>query len=436
MSDGSHVVIGASVAGLLAAAALAPNTRSVTVFERRERPAPDESLAPQGRMPHVLLLGGVEAIEGLLPGFRADLHARGAVGVLSHEGRWWNGGYRAEFHDSDVAPFASRVLVERCIRERVEALPNVEIRYGTGVDALLGDAGRVTGVTADRERYDAEVVVDASGRNSHVDRWLEAIGAPIPEIDEVAVDVAYAGALVPAPNGRADRYKYLVCQSMFPEHPRIGLALAIEGDRWAILMGGYHGDRPPRDPAGFRAFAATLAMTELSELVEAVDLDEILTYRFASNRRRRFENVAVPDGFVPIGDTLCSFNPVYGQGMSVAAQEAVVLAEATRRGGISTRRLMARLARIVDGPWRIAADADLGHPRTEGHRRPKPVDRWVRRVLHATTIDPAVARTMMRVTGLQDPPAALFRPTTVARTLRAGRPAVTPSTVPQRVGRR
>lgn len=412
------VVVGGSIAGLLGAAALAGRFDHVTVFERKPCPEPGASLAPQGRMPHVLLLGGVEAIESLLPGFVEDLAAAGAVMVGSREGRWWNGGYRAAFDDPTLAPFATRVLVEQVIRARVGRLPNVDLRYGTDVGGLVGDSTTIRGLDVDGAPITAELVVDASGRNSHLDRWLEAIGAPVPTVDEVKVDVAYAGTIVEGPDLPT---KYLVCQSMFPDNPRIGLALAVEHGRWAVLMGGYHGDRPPTDVEGFRAFARSLAMDELGDLVDLLEPDDILSYRFSSNRRRRYERLDLPSGLVPIGDTLCSFNPVYGQGMSVAAQEALLLQQAATSNGLDTRRVVRRMAKIVDGPWRIAADADLGHPQTEGHRPPNPVDRWILRVLAATTVDPAVARAMMRVTSLQDPPSALFRPGVVRKVVQATR---------------
>lgn len=414
----STVVVGGSVAGLLSAAGLASAGARVTIVERKPRPGPGESLAPQGKMPHVLLLGGVEAIAHLLPGFIGDLERSGAVMVGSREGLWWNGGYRAGFDDPAVAPFASRVLVEAIIRERVESLANVDVRYGVDVQALIGDARTVRGLSTTDGELAADLVLDASGRNSHLDRWLTALDAATPPVDEVKVDVAYAGAIVEGPPLPT---KYLVCQSMFPDHPRIGLALAIEGGRWAVLMGGYHGDRPPSDLAGFRAFARSLAMAELGNLVDQLTPTDILTYRFSSNRRRRYEAIDLPAGLIPVGDTLCSFNPVYGQGMSVAAREAVVLARAASIRGFDTRRVIRSMAKIVDGPWRIAADADLGHPRTEGHRAPNPIDRWILRVLSATTVDPHVARTMMRVTSLQDPPSALFRPGVVRRVIVAGR---------------
>jgi len=419
------VVIGGSVAGLLAAAALAQSVDGVTILERKQRPGRGESLAPQGRMTHVLLLGGANAIEEVLPGFQDDAAARGVPSVRADQGLWWNGGYRQRFFDTDTAPFGSRVMIEEIIRDRVEAIDTIDVRYGTGVEGLIGDSSQVRGVSTTHGTIEADVVVDASGRGSHLERWLEAIGAVLPPVEEVKVDVAYAGAIVPAPPGSTDRHKYLVCQSMFPDNPRIGLALEIENDQWSIVMGGYHGDRPPTDPRGLLTFAETLSMPELPALLEEIGpIDDIQTYRFASNRRRRFEKIRVPAGLLPIGDSVCSFNPVYGQGMSVAAQEAAELQRAVRRSdvkGLDTNRLIGRFGKIVDGPWRIAADADLGHPQTEGHRSPNAVDKWIGRILHATTVDPQVARTLMRVTSLVDPPRALFGPGTIGRTLRAAR---------------
>jgi 2-polyprenyl-6-methoxyphenol hydroxylase-like FAD-dependent oxidoreductase len=442
---GTHaVVVGASVAGLLAARVLADQVDRVTVLEQRPPPGPGVSLAPQGRFPHVVLGSGAIELERLLPGFAAELAARGAQVGTPSSGRWWNGGYRATGGPAAreramTVPLASRGLIETLLRERVAATPGIELGYGVKVAGLAGSARRVTGVRlgtgAEGAGLAADLVVDASGRQSPLVGWLEALGVAPPTVEQVAVDLTYAVTFVEPPAWPlGPGITYAVSQNLPPEWPRFGLALAVEGGRWAVLVGGYHGDRPPVDPDGFRAFAASLPAPDLTQVLAAAPaVGAIHTYRFRSSQRRRFERLRrLPAGLVPLGDTICSFNPLYGQGMSVAALQARALDRLLARYGprdLPPRAAVRAFARVVDNPWQIAAGADFAYPETTGPRPPGGalVAGYLDRVLAATTADYTVNLAMSRVQHLLAAPSSLFRPPTVVRVLRAassGRPAV------------
>jgi 2-polyprenyl-6-methoxyphenol hydroxylase-like FAD-dependent oxidoreductase len=400
------------------------------------------SLAPQGRFPHVLLASGAIELERLLPGFGAELTARGAQCGTPSSGRWWNGGYRATGGPADheramAVPLASRGLIETLLRERVTATPGIELRYGVKVAGLAGAPRRVTGVRLGGGGGDleADLVIDASGRRSPVAGWLEALEVTPPRVEQVTVDLTYAVSFVePAAAPLGPGITYAVSQNLPPGWPRFGLAMAVEGGRWAVLVGGYHGDRPPVDADGFRAFAASLPAPEPSQvLAAATTLGAIHTYRFRSNQRRRFERMRrLPAGLVPLGDTVCSFNPLYGQGMSVAALQARALDGLLTRHGardLPPQAAVRAFARVADNPWQIAVGADFAYPGTIG---PRPrggalVAGYLDRVLAATTVDYTVNLAMSRVQHLLAAPSSLFRPPTVARVLRlaaAGRAAV------------
>jgi 2-polyprenyl-6-methoxyphenol hydroxylase-like FAD-dependent oxidoreductase len=215
--------------------------------------------------------------------------------------------------------------------------------------------------------------------------------------------------------------------------------LPVEGDRWQVTLGGVHGDVPPTDDQGVRAFTASLPSPAVARLIDRCErLSEIATYRFPSSQRRQYEKAShLLEGLVTLGDAACSFDPIYGQGMSSAALQAAVLADVTQDVGVLSpglpQRFHRKAARVIEAPWRIAVGGDFGHPATVG---PKPVgtaqlNGYIRMVVRAAHVSVPVARAVNRVLQLADPPTALLRPWTVVRVLRESRrsPAVTGAAV-------
>ncbi len=434
------VVVGGSFGGLAAAAVVAGRAEEVVVLEHRPLPAEGAapaSVSPQGGAPHLLLAGGGAAIDRTLPGYTADLVAHGAVGGDGpFPCHWWAaGGLRRTMPDLGVAaPFCTRALAEDRLRSRVRDLPNTSLVDGAVVRGLRVEEHRVVGVELERDGtrtvLDADLVVDASGRGSRAAAWLRAAAAtPPPPTRRVEVDVTYTTVFTRRRPSDLGGGRFAVVQNT-PALPRIGVALAAEGDRWQIVLGGYFGDSAPPTREGMSAFAASLPDPALVGLLEGDWLTEPAQFHFPSSQHRRWERVRRPvAGFCAVGDAVASFNPLYGQGMSAAALQAEALGLALDRVGNSRRlpRVANRaIAKVVANPWQIATGADLVYPQTRGHR-PRGTDlvnRYLDRVIAAAAEDEQVNLAFLRVQQLLAPPATLFAPAVVRRVRRATRRAV------------
>ncbi|MEV0358511.1 FAD-dependent monooxygenase [Nocardia sp. NPDC050697] len=428
------VVLGAGIAGLLAARVLTENYSEVVVVERDSLDDGWRRGVPQARHLHGLLDRGRTVLEELFPGFTAEVAARGATTAEALVGtRWYLGGARlAPTSTGLTSVMATRPLLEAVLRERVLALPEVRLHTGS-VRGLIGDAHAVRGVrvSGDAESVSggtelaADLVIDATGRGSRAPQYLADLGAPTPAEERLEVDLGYASALFPRTEGQLDNHSSVIV-STGPDG-RGGGAIRVEGDRWHVTLAGMLGDHPPTDLPGFTAFAATLAAPDIHALVAGAEpLGEITPHRFRSPLRRRYERLrTVPAGFLVIGDALCSFNPLYAQGMAVAAQQALVLrgclATAARRSPDPAlpARFYAAASAVVDVAWRLSAGSDLANPGVRGQRtaRTRLTNAYVARAHRAAHADPVVARAFLRVGNLVDPPAALLRPALARRIL-------------------
>jgi 2-polyprenyl-6-methoxyphenol hydroxylase-like FAD-dependent oxidoreductase len=440
------VVVGASVAGLSTAAALATRTREVVVVERHCLPLPapsgsfePTSIAAQGGFAHVLLAAGAAALERLLPGTTLELIERGGVlpDLADPRCHWWAAGaVRRRIPDlGGVKSISSRALVETVLRERVRALPNVTIIDEAIVRGLVVRDDRVAGVTVEHDgetaSIEAGLVVDASGRGSSAATWIERAGYDAPPVSRVEIDVTYCGLDVRRHPGDLDGATFAVVQNS-PALARIGVALPTEGDRWKLILGGYFGDASPLDRDGILAFAASLPDPALTHLLANEWLTEPRHHRFPSSQRRHWDQVRrLPAGFGVVGDGVASFNPIYGQGMSSAALQAEALARCIDRHGIgpsSSRAIARATAKVVANPWQVAAGADFIYPQTVG---PKPrgtdrINRYLERTFVAAAEDDEVNLALTRVSHLLAPPATLLRPAIVRRVLRVRRRADRP----------
>jgi flavin-dependent dehydrogenase len=432
---GDHaVVLGASMAGLAAARVLTDAYARVTVLERDALPpaAAHRKGVPQSRHAHGLLAGGRAALEELFPGLTDELIASGALtGDLQAETRWYNRGLRLGQAPSDLRALAvSRPLLEQCVRERVRALGNARVVDRCDVAGLAAtpDGRRVRGVRVVRradgsaeEVLAADLVVDATGRGSRSPVWLEQLGYPRPAEEELRIDMAYASRVYRRRPDHLDGDLAVIVAATL-DRPRAAAMLAMEGDRWIVTLASYVGPRPPTDPDGFTAFAAGLPAPDVFEVIcDAEPLGEVLPARYPASVRRRCEPLdRFPAGYLVTGDAVCGFNPIYGQGMSVAALEALALRECLRAGsaGLATR-FFAKVARIVDIPWGIAVTSDLRFPWIQGARTAKVrlVNAYLARFHVAAEHDPVLARAFLRVVNLMDRPEGLLRPALALRVL-------------------
>jgi len=435
--SGDHaIVLGGSIAGLLASRVLADAYDQVTVVDRDQLLPGTQPRrgTPQGRHIHALLARGQQLLEQLFPGFTAELAGHGApIGDVLGDARLLFGGHRlARAEAGLVALSASRPLLEDRIRARVRALP--EVRFAPPSDAVglrcSREGRRVTGVRLLRradasadEVIDADLVIDATGRGSRAPAWLQSLGFGQPRADRLQVDVGYVTRRYQLPLDSLDGD--LACiHGPTPGSPRGGALARLEGDIWMLTLFGMVGDHPPKDPEGFDAFLRSLCFPDLHDAVGAAEpVDGPAGYRFQANVRRRYERMLqFPEGFLVMGDALCSFNPIYGQGMTVAALQAIALRDHLQAGiAPRSQRVLRALARATDAPWELAIGADLTVPEVDGRRTPRRriAGAYVTRLQAAAARDPALARAFVRVTGLVDRPEALLQPSIAARVLRA-----------------
>jgi 2-polyprenyl-6-methoxyphenol hydroxylase-like FAD-dependent oxidoreductase len=454
---GDHaVVLGAGMAGLLAARVLADAYARVTVLERdplRDTVGHRRGV-PQDRHAHVLVPGGTEVLDGLFPGLLDDLTAGGVPVIRDFaELRFAPAGRPLRLRGRPVQPFAclaGRPYLEDRVRARVRALPTVEIVDGCAVVGLGAGASRdrVTGVRAVRaggaeDVVDADLVVDATGRGSRTPAWLAAIGFDEPPEERLTIQLRYATRHLRRHPGALGGAK-LIGIGAEPGRPTGLVMFAQEGDRWVLTAIGYEGHHPPTDPEGFLAFVETVAPPDvLATIRDAEPLDGIVGHRFPANVRRRYDRLRrFPAGLLVVGDAACSTNPAYALGMSVAALQAAALRDTLARGDRDlARRFFRAAARPADTAWQLAVGGDLSLPSVPGPR-PLPVrlvNAYAGRVQAAATRDPVIAERLLRVVSLQDPPTRLFRPSTAAPVLlqslrRGAAPAARSGTagVPQR----
>jgi len=431
------VVIGAGMAGLAAVGALSPWFEKVTVLERDD--LPDEPVqrlgALQGRHVHALLAGGQNALEALFPGFGAAILAAGAVPTRANsDTRFEAPGYdpfpQRDFGWTTVC--MSRPLIEHTIR-RLAQQPNVEFRSHARVRDLEASAGRVTAVLWEDgagkiERMAADFVIDASGRGGPTLRLLSALGLPAPRETVIGVDFAYATAVFEKPADAPDDWKVLLTQGKVPENARGALLAPLEHDRWILSVGGRADDVPPDDPDAFMAFLRGLRTPTIYNAVkDATRVGDIARYGFRESAWRHFERVeGWPAGLIPFGDSICRFNPVYGQGMSVAALEGVLLqrllSERADGGDVLAgleAQFLAEAQTIIQAPWDMSAIPDFIFPSTRGER-PANLDQifaYGAAFGRLAAEDAEIHRLDAEVRSLLKPPSALAQPEIAAKVM-------------------
>ncbi|MCA2212154.1 FAD-dependent oxidoreductase [Jidongwangia harbinensis] len=432
---GRAVVVGGSIAGLLAARVLAEFFTRVDVFDRDdipELPVPRRAV-PQGRHIHFLQEAGRKCFERLFPGFTDDVLAAGGVEFDPGRGLVWHigGGYTRKTTTDYRMLWATRPMFEWCLRRRVGAIGNVTITPGRAVQDLITapSADRVVAVEVDdpetgrTTRIDADFVVDARGRGSAVASWLAKAGYGQVPSDEVKVNIGYATRIYRRTAIDWERAS-LGVQPTAPD-TRAAMIVPVEGDRWMVTLTGWSGDLPPSDPDGFLAYAKSLAAPDIFEAIQDLEpISDIVTHRFPAGLRRRYERMSrFPDRLVVMGDAITSYNPAYGQGMSSAAMQAHDLRDTLLHSGLdrTAQRFFKRAARSIDIPWSVAVGGDFRFPATEG-RKPFGTDlanRYLARLQRGMHHDEKLVHAFGRVINLERSSASLLAPSIVLRTLRA-----------------
>ncbi|MDQ2942220.1 MAG: 2-polyprenyl-6-methoxyphenol hydroxylase-like oxidoreductase [Candidatus Dormibacteraeota bacterium] len=440
------VVVGASMAGLLAARVLAEHFGEVEIVERDRLPDGPEfrSGVPQSRHAHVLLRSGLDVLDRLFPGFATDLESAGAVPLEPPRDMPWlnSAGWSGRFAAGLGFLASSRELTESLVRDRLRAIRNVSFRARSEVTGMITEHDRVSGLhirardgsppdPSPATELTADFVVDASGRMSKVPQWLEQLGYDRPREVTINSHLGYASRVFRPPSRRFDWKGLLIGAT--PEVPRGGGVFPLEGDRWMVTLGGYgRAVHPPIDEAGYMEFMRNLRTPVLFQALEGAEpLGPIYGYARTENIRRHYELLSRPvDRLVVVGDATCCFNPIYGQGMSVAGLAALALGESLRKassGGLDGVAASAQraVASVCNDPWLMATGEDLRFATTEGgrddtRRLDRAVQRYIQRVLLRSNQDVVVCRAFTRVVHLLDPPSALFRPNLMARVLMRG----------------
>ncbi|HEY6331530.1 MAG TPA: FAD-dependent monooxygenase [Blastocatellia bacterium] len=380
------IVVGGGLGGLSAARALSDRFRQVVILDRDELPdgATPRPGVPQGKHPHGLLGGGLEALEQLFPGFGNELGRAGAVPInrgfdILYEIPGQNPWPRIKFGRPTYA--MSRPLIELTLRRQVERLTNVKVQSRCRVLKIIGESniGAATGICyrapdGNVETLQSDLIIDASANGSLTLEFLKASGRTVPEETSIGVNMRYASALFDHADIR-DNYKFAFTLPNAPEESRGGLILPAENESYQVVLIGRGDDIPPINESEFRKYARKLWTPTLYHAIKnAKLLTEITPYSFTESRWRHFAQVSdFPRGLLPIGDAICRFSPVHGQGMSVAAQEASLLFDLLRRFDSD---LLSRLApdfltkaeNLIGDPWAMSAIPDFIYPETTGVR--------------------------------------------------------------------
>ena len=425
------VVIGGSIAGLCAARVLADHFDRVTLVERDDLPdtPTDRSAIPQGQHVHLLMARGARELDGLFPGLLHDMGAAGMPVLRNEPGQIH---FTASGHvldtgrggpDGFTGYLPSRALLEYHVRERVLALPRVEIIRGD-VDRPEFDraAGRVTGVALDGATpIPADLVVDASGRGSRLPTWLQEWGFEQPRVDAVKVGVTYASQRVRIPAGMMPEKMVLVGAS----HDRpTGMGMLFHEDgAWIVTAFGVGGAAPPRDWGGVCALADDLVPAHIGAALRAGEtLGAMKFHSYPTSKWRRYDKIGkLPAGIMPFGDAVVSMNPTFGQGVTMSTLQAAAMVDVLSRG---THNLVPRLARAtakaIMPVWTMNAVADICAHRAQGPRPwwYRPSYQLMDQFLGAAESDATLTEWFLRRTSLLDGLWVVPSPRLVARTVR------------------
>jgi 2-polyprenyl-6-methoxyphenol hydroxylase-like FAD-dependent oxidoreductase len=450
------VVLGGGMAGLLAARVLSDAFTEVVVVDRDELTGTTGARngAPHGRHAHCLVAKGQQIFEELLPGLTQGLGDAGVIlGDFNGQIQWHFNGQRLAASDSDLICVSSgRPILEESVRKRVQAIPNVRfieqydiVGLETTPDRQGGPGGehppvnkRVTGARIQRQEQGskpeivtADLVVDITGRGSRMPAWLRDLGYQAPPEDTIKIDLAYTtrhyrfktDPFTSDSSSGSEFSAIAINQAATPAFPR-GVFCYLLPDRQTVELSltGVLGDHPPTDPEGFNEYVKSLPLPMHYEWVrEAEPVDDPVRFRFPASVWRHYEQLtSFPEGLLVMGDAVCSFNPVYAQGMTVAGLEALTLRKHLESPEpVNSAAFFGEIAGQIAGPWQFSALVDLGYPGVPGERTEEvnQVNAYIPAVLAAAAHDEVVTDAFLRVAGMVAEPMSLMAPPIMERVM-------------------
>jgi 2-polyprenyl-6-methoxyphenol hydroxylase-like FAD-dependent oxidoreductase len=430
------IIIGAGIGGLAAARALSDRFTEVIVFERDElstQPAPRPGI-PQGRHPHGLLAGAMVALEDLFPGFTQDLARAGAVPVDAGADVLYEvpGVEQLPRRYLGCQTYAlSRPLLEFTLLQRIRQYANIRVHGQCSVSGIIGapDGSVVTGIQYESNgvsaTLSADLVVDASGHGAPTMDFLRFTGRPLPQETTIGVDIRYSSALFAPPRATRD-FKVIVTFPKAPQHVRYGYILPAENDLWQVLLVGRGNDTPPVHGDAYLDYAQHLETPTIYNAIRDAELvGKIHRFGFAESSWRHFGKLEdFPHRLLPLGDTICRFNPVWGQGMTVALQEANMLFHLLQTESLAQNPIailgqafLAETETLIADPWAMSVTPDFVYPETRGERPPDLLDklRFQGALQRVAISDPAIYRLYVEVRHLLKPLSALETPEILRR---------------------
>lgn len=434
MIKNTALIIGGSMTGLLSARVLSEHFEQVIVMERDVLPTESATRkgTPQARHVHLMLKRGTEILQQYFPGLYENVDAR-EVDItadlhLYHLGKWG-----AKVRSSDIAYSMSRPQLEALVRSQVKKIENVKFIENVSVMNLILNkkANQVVGVlyknrdTQVKTGLEVTLVVDASGRGSRMPQWLESAGYARVKESKLTINMRYTTRVYEAPENFNPDWNLL---AIYPSAPskKTGLIGRVEDNKYIVTFTGRLGLVPPTDEEGFIDYARDMPQPHIYDFLrKAKPVADIVTHQTPSSRRRHYENLQdFPDGLAILGDAVCSFNPVWGQGMTTAALETLELAKAVeayaQADGLRTgfgKYFQKQVAKVADVAWTAATSEDMRHPEI-GVKVPLVThftNWYVKQIHDVAAYDGEMNIFFMRMMNMMLPPTAAFAPKIVSK---------------------
>ncbi|MBT2729906.1 FAD-dependent monooxygenase [Bacillus sp. ISL-75] len=432
------LVIGGSIAGLLAARILSDFFKEVLIIEKDQKREKHltRTGVPQGSHGHALLKSGEEILTELFPGIIDELIADGSVKSDFTSELAWNhhGSWKVKYHAGISIIQQSRPFLEWHIQRRLDMIPNISFLYGATAKRMLinSDSTSIIGVEIQKDGeaaipLNADLVVDATGAGSNSTNWLRQLGFDAPQKTEVKVNLFYASRIYSSLSSKNKDWGNLLVYPNPPRQNRGGSISPIENQRWMVTLLGYGVDSPPSTEEEFINYAKSLEQPDVYEAIKnGTPETDVSVYRFPALRRFHYEKLQrFPNGLIVIGDAFCRIDPVFGQGMSIAALEAIALKKelqkALNKNKLSqiSKNTHRSFSKIIDVPWLIALTEDFRFTHTDGAKPfGLPLLKWyVKRVILACESNQKVYGKLINVLQLKAHPISLFSSSTLKAVL-------------------